>query len=330
MNKLNYTTVVSAIVSFVFAGLMLFGATVAWAQNYSAKPVRAIIPWPPGGSTDFVGRVVLQKVAENMKQQFVIDNRGGASGVIGAEVVAKSDPDGYTIMIHTTTHLANQHLYSRLPYDTLGDFIGVTTLGRQVGMLVVHPSMPVKNVKELLALARARPGHINYASAGNGSYPHLGMQMLMTLTGVKLTNVTYKGGGPAGLSILGGETQAMLADLGAVITHVRSGRMRPLAVTSDQRIKQFKDVPTMIESGVAGYEFVGWVGAFVPARTPSAIVNRLNDEMRKALADPGVAEKLEAQTLDPIPMSPEQFSERLKSDSEKYARLVRESGAKME
>lgn len=305
-------------------------APAALAQNYPTKPVRAIVPWPPGGSTDFVARIVLQKVSENMKQQFVIDNRGGASGTIGAEVVAKSAPDGYTIMIHTGTHLANQHLYSRLPYDTLGDFIGVTTLGRQVGMLVVNSSLPVKNVKELLALARSRPGQLNYASSGNGSFPHLATHMLMSMTGVDLTNVTYKGGGPAVLSVLAGDTQVMLVDLGAVVTHVRSGRVRPLAVTSDQRLKEFPDVPTMIESGVAGYEFTAWVGAFVPARTPSAIVVRLNEEMRKALADPVVASKLEAQTLDPMPMSPQQFSERLKSDSDKYARLVKESGAKVE
>jgi len=305
-------------------------APAALAQGYPTKPVRAIVPWPPGGSTDFVARVVLQKVSENMGQPFVIDNRGGASGTIGADVVAKSAPDGYTIMIHTGTHLANQHLYSRLPYDTLGDFIGVTALGKQVGMLVVNPSLPVKNVKELLALARSRPGQLNYASSGNGSFPHLATHMLMSMTGVNLTNITYKGGGPAVLSVLSGDTQLMLVDLGAVVTHVKSGRVRPLAVSSDQRLKEFPDVPTLIESGVAGYEFTAWVGAFVPARTPSAIVIRLNEEMRKALADPAVAAKLEAQTLDPMPMSPEQFAARMKSDSEKYARLVKESGAKVE
>src|SRR5512133_285314 len=239
-------------------------APAALAQNYPTKPVRAIVPWPPGGSTDFVARVVLQTVSENMGQQFVIDNRGGASGTIGADVVAKSAPDGYTIMIHTGTHLANQHLYSRLPYDTLGDFIGVTALGKQVGMLVVNPSLPVKNVKELLALARSRPGQLNYASSGNGSFPHLATHMLMSMTGVNLTNITYKGGGPAVLSVLSGDTQLMLVDLGAVVTHVKSGRVRPLAVSSDQRLKEFPDVPTLIESGVAGYEFTAWVGAFVP------------------------------------------------------------------
>jgi len=305
-------------------------APAALAQNYPTKPVRAIVPWPPGGSTDFVARVVLQKVSENTGQQFVIDNRGGASGTIGADAVAKSAPDGYTIMIHTGTHLANQHLYSRLPYDTLGDFIGVTALGKQYGMLVVHPSVPAKNVKELLALARSSPGSLNYASSGNGSYPHLGMQMLMSMTGINLTNITYKGGGPAVMSIVSGETQAMLADLGAVMTQIRSGRVRPLAVTSKERLKEFPDVPTMIEAGVPGYEFVAWVGAFVPAHTPPAIVDKLNEEFRKALADPAVAAKLEAQTLDPMPMSPEQFAVRLKSDSERYGKLIRDAGVKIQ
>jgi len=305
-------------------------APAALAQNYPTKPVRAIVPWPPGGTTDFVARVVLQKVSENLKQQFVIDNRGGASGTIGADAVAKSEPDGYTIMIHTASHLANQHLYSKLPYDTLGDFIGVTTLGKQYGMLVVNPSVPAKNLKELLALARSRPGSINYASSGNGSYPHLGMQMLMTMTGIDFTNITYKGGGPAVMSIVSGETQVMLADLGAVMSQIRSGRVRPIAVTSTQRLKEFPDVPTMIEAGVPGYEFVAWVGAFVPAHTPAAIVGKLNDEFRKALADPAVASKLEAQTLDPMPMSPEQFSARLKSDSERYAKLIKDAGVKIQ
>ena len=222
-------------------------APAALAQTYPTKPVRAIVPWPPGGSTDFVARVVLQKVSETTGQPFVIDNRGGASGTIGADVVAKSAPDGYTIMIHTGTHLANQHLYSRLPYDTLGDFIGVTALGKQVGMLVVNPSLPVKNVKELLALARSRPGQLNYASSGNGSFPHLATHMLMSMTGVNLTNITYKGGGPAVLSVLAGDTQLMLVDLGAVVTHVKSGRVRPLAVSSDQRLKDLPDVPTLVE-----------------------------------------------------------------------------------
>lgn len=310
---------------------LLSGAPVAMAQNnYPSKPVRAIIPWPPGGTNDVVGRIVLQKMSENTGQPFVIENRGGAGGTIGADAVAKSAPDGYTIMIHSATHIANMYLYSRLSYDTMNDFIGVTALARQPGMLAVSPSFPAKNVKELLAMARANPGAINFATSGNGSYMHLGTQMLMSATGVTFNIVPYKGGAPAAMAVAGGETQAILADIGAVVPLLQSGRLRPIAVTSEQRLKPYPDVPTMIEAGVPGYEFTAWVGAFVPAHTPAAIVNKLNAEFRKALADPAVAAKLEAQTLDPMPMSSEQFAERLKSDSAKYARLVKESGAKIE
>ena len=315
------------VLSTAFLALAAFGAA---AQDYPAKTVRVLIPWPPGGSNDIVGRLVAQKLSENLKQQFVVDNRGGASGTIGSEVFAKTDPDGYTIMIHSATHVANPHLFKKLPYDTLNDFAGITTLARQVGMLVVHPSLPVRTIKEFVALARARPDQIVYASSGNGSYVHLAMAMVGSMAKVKLTHIPYKGGGPAVISIVGGETQAMLATIGSVLTQVTSGKLRPLGVTSDDRVKQFPDVPTIAESGVPGYEFTAWIGAFAPARTQPAIVNKLNSELRKVLADAGVAEKLSAQTLDPMPMSPEQFSKRLKSDYDKYARLIKETGATLD
>ncbi|MGH8639689.1 MAG: Bug family tripartite tricarboxylate transporter substrate binding protein, partial [Burkholderiales bacterium] len=277
-----------------------------------------------------VGRLVAQKLSENLKQQFVVDNRGGASGTIGSDVLARSEPDGYTIMIHSATHVANAHLYKKLPYDTLKDFAGITTLARQVGMLIVHPSLPAKSMKEFIALARARPNQIVYASSGNGSYVHLAMAMVGSMANLKMTHVPYKGGGPAVISIVSGETQAMLATIGSVLTQVKAGKLRPLAVSSDDRVKQFPDVPTLAESGVPGYEFTAWIGAFAPARTQPAIVNKLNAELRKVLADAGVAQKLSAQTLDPMPMSPEQFAKRLKSDYDKYARLMKETGATMD
>jgi tripartite-type tricarboxylate transporter receptor subunit TctC len=299
----------------------------AYAQDYPAKPVRVLIPWPPGGSNDIVGRLVAAKLSENLKQQFVVDNRGGASGTIGSEVFAKSPPDGYTIMIHSATHVANPHLFKKLPYDTLNDFIGVTTLARQVGALVVHPALPTKTLKEFIALAKARPNQIVYASSGNGSYVHLAMAMVGSMANVKMTHIPYKGGGPAVISIVSGETQAMLATIGSVLTQIKAGKLRPLAVTSEDRVKQFPNVPTIAEAGVPGYEFTAWIGAFVPARTQRAIVDKLNAEFRTVLSDPGVAEKLSGQTLDPMPMSPEQFTQRLKSDYDKYARLIKETGA---
>ena len=302
----------------------------AQAQDYPVKPVRVMIPWPPGGSNDIVGRIVLQKMSENLRQQFVVDNRGGASGAIGSEVFAKAEPDGYNIMIHSATHVANPHLYKKLPYDTLNDFIGITTLARQVGVLVVHPSLPARSLKEFIALAKARPNQIVYASSGNGSYVHLAMALVGSMANIKMTHVPYKGGGPAALSIVSGETQAMLATIGSVMTQINGKKLRPLAVASEDRVKQLPEVPTIAEAGIPGYEFTAWIGVFAPARTPAPIVNKLNAEFRKALADPGVAEKLSAQTLDPMPMSPEEFAKRLKSDYDKYGKLIREAGARID
>ncbi len=315
----------SAVVLFLAAML----PPAAYAQAYPAKPVRVIVVFPPGGSNDIVARIVFQKMTEQLGQQFVIDNRGGAAGTIGADVVAKSPPDGYTVMVQSATHVANPHLYKSLPYDTLNDFIGVTALARQVGILVVHPSMPAKTTKEFIALAKARPGQVVYGSAGNGSFVHLTMALLASMTGVNMIHVPYKGGGPASLAIVAGETQAMLATIGSLFTHIKSGRVRPLGVTSDKRTVQFPEVPALAEA-VPGYEFTAWVGAFVPAKTPKPIVDKLNAELRKALDHPDVAKNLSDQTLDPMHMTPEQFAERLKSDYEKYARVVKISGARID
>jgi len=302
-------------------------AAVAGAQAYPSKPVRMIIAWPPGGANDIAGRIVAQKLTENTGQQFVVDNRGGASGILGSDVVAKSPPDGYTIMVHSTTHVSNPHLYSKVPYDTMKDFVGVSPLGRQVGMLVVHPSLPVKSVKDFIDLGRKRPNDITYSSSGNGSFVHLAMAQLNAMTNTKMVHVPYKGGGPAAVAISSGEVQAMTATIGSVIPHITSKRLRPVAVTSEQRVAQFKDIPAIAET-VKGYEFTAWVGTFAPANTPKAIVDRLNAEIQKAMKDSGVAAKLSAQTLDPMFMTPEQFAVRLQADYEKYGRLIKQTGAK--
>jgi len=307
----------------------LFAPLVAFAQAYPSKAVRVIVVFPPGGSNDVVARIVFQKMSEQLGQQFVIDNRGGAAGTIGADLVAKSPADGYTLMVQSATHLANAHLYKKLPYDTLKDFVGITTMARQVGILVVHPTLPVKSGKEFIALARKRPGEIIYGSAGNGSYVHLSMALLAEMMNLKMIHVPYKGGGPAAIALVSGETQAQLATIGSLFTHLKSGRVRPLGVSSDKRVPQFPDVPAIAEF-VPGYEFTAWVAAFAPAGVPRPVVDKLNDELRKALADPGVASKLVAQTLDPMHMTPEQFAARLKSDYDKYEKVVKASGARID
>jgi tripartite-type tricarboxylate transporter receptor subunit TctC len=308
---------------------MLFALPVV-AQTYPSKPVRVVIPWPPGGSNDIVGRIVMQKVAENTGQQFVIDNRAGAAGSIGADVVAKSPADGYTLMVHSTSHVGNASMYKKLPYDTLKDFAGVGLLAAQPGVLVVHASLPVKSVREFIALAKSRPGQINYSSSGNGSAPHLSMALFVAMTGIKIVHIPYKGGAPQVTALLSGETQASLATVSTVLTHIHAGRVRALGVASAQRSATLPDVPTIAEAGVPGYEMNPWIGVFAPAATPREIINRVNAEINKALKQPDVSQNLASQALDPWSSTPEEFDARIRTDYEKYAKLIALTGAKVD
>ncbi len=318
-------------VTMIVLTALLFAPFAAIAQSYPAKIVRVVIPWPPGGSNDIVGRLVLQKMGESMGQQFVVDNRPGAAGSIGADVVAKAPPDGYTLMVHSTTHVGNAHLYGKkLAYDTMKDFTGVGLLSAQPGVLTVHPSLPVKTTREFLALAKSRPGQIFYSSSGNGSAPHLQMALLVSMAKLNLVHVPYKGGVPQVTALVSGETQVSFATIGTVINHIRQGKLRPLGVGSAQRTKALPDVPTISESGVPGYEMAPWVGMFAPAGTPKAIIDRLNAEANKALKLPDVVQKLENQVLDPWTSTPEEFNARLKVDYEKYGKLIQLTGAKVE
>lgn len=311
------------------ATLLAALAAHSTAQGYPTKPVRVIIVFPPGGSNDVTARIVFSKMQGIMGQPFVLENRGGAGGTIGAEFVAKSPPDGYTLMVQSTTHVANAHLYKKLPYDTLKDFIGVTTLARQVGVLLVHPSLPVRTGKEFIALAKRRPGEMTYAGAGNGSYAHMAMALFVSMARVNIVNVQYKGGGPANIALVAGETQALLTSLGSVVSYIKQGRVRALGVSSDTRTAQFPDIPPIADF-VPGYDFVGWVGCFVPAGTPRPIVDSLNAALKKALEDPDISSKLVAQTLDPLYATSGQFAQRLQADYEKYATVVKVSGARIE
>ena len=315
--------------AMLVAAVVALAPLLVFAQNYPVKPVRILIPWPPGGANDVVGRIVAQRMTEQLGQQVIVENRGGASGTIGSDLVAKGPADGYTVMVHSATHVANPHLYKKLPYDTLKDFTGVTALAVQVGMLVVHPSLPAKSVKEFIALGKARPGELVYGSSGSGSFVHLAMALLNSMTNTKMIHVPYKGGGPATIALASGEIQAMTATIGSLIPHIESKRIRPLGVTSAKRVKQYPDVPAIAE-GVPGYEFVAWIGSFVAAGTPRPIVDRLNAEFRKALAHPDAARILGAQTLDPLPMSPEEFSRLLKTDYDKYEKVIKLSGAQLD
>ena len=313
-----------------FVGLIVFACgTAAWAQAYPSKPARVVIVFPPGGATDIVGRIVFQKMSEQLNQQFIIDNRAGASGTIGAAIVAKSPPDGYTIMVYSATLVANQHLYKTLPYDALKDFIGITPVARLVGVLVVHPSMPVRTIRDLVTLAKARPGEVSYGTAGVGAFQHLATSLFANMAGLKMVHVPYKGGGPAAIATAAGEVQVMLTPISEVLPHVKTNRVRAIAVSSDKRTTQLPELPTIGET-VKGYEFISWMGTFVPAGTPRPIVDKLNAELKKAVADPDAAAKLSAQVLDPMYMTPEEFAKLLKSEHDKYERVVKISGARID
>jgi tripartite-type tricarboxylate transporter receptor subunit TctC len=288
-----------------------------------------VVVFAPGGATDVVSRLVFQKVSEQTGQSFMIDNRAGAAGMIGAEIVAKSAPDGYTMMVYSQTLLANEHLYQKRPYNALKDFTGVASLTRIVNMLAVHPALPVRTTREFIALAKARPGELIYGSAGIGASQHLSMSILASMAGLKMNHVPFKGGAPAVVAMMGGEVQAMLTPIVEVLSHVQAGRVRPLAVSSEKRTTQFPAIPAIAET-VKGYDFTSWFGVFVPAGTPQPVVERLTAELKKAVADPDLGAKLSAQGLDPMYMAPEVFAKYLKTDYDRLQQVVKLSGARIE
>jgi len=314
--------------SCAIAGHIVFACSTAWSQQYPSKPVRVVVVFAPGGATDVVGRIVFQKVGEQLNQQFVIDNRAGASGTIGAAIVAKSPPDGYTAMVYSTTLLASAHIYQRLPYDAVKDFTGITPVARLVLTLAVHPSMPVRSVKDLIALAKARPGEISYGSAGVGALQHLATSLLCNRAKLKMVHVPYKGGAPASAALSSGEVQIILTPTSEVLPHIQAGRVRPIAVSSSTRTTQFPDIPTIGET-LKGFELTSWMGTFVPAGTPRPIVEKLNAELKKATDDKAVATNLSALTLDPMHMSVDEFAASIRTENEKYREIVKLSGARI-
>jgi tripartite-type tricarboxylate transporter receptor subunit TctC len=312
-----------------FACLVAFPCGLAWSQPYPSKPVRVVIVFSPGGATDVVGRLAFNKVGEQLGQQFLADNRAGASGTIGAAIVAKSPPDGYTVMVYSTTFLASAHIYRNLPYKAMTDFTGITPVARVVLMLAVHPSMPVHTVKDLIALAKARPNEIAYGTAGVGALQHLATSLFVNDTGIKMIHVPYKGGAPASAALAAGEIQMILTPASEASPHVQSKRLRPIAVSSATRTTQFPDVPAIAET-VKGFDFTSWMGTFAPAGTPRPILEKLNAELKKAVADKDVASKLSALTLDPMHMSLDEFAALLKTEDAKYQRVVQISGARID
>ena len=310
--------------------LLLFVAAVAAVQAYPARPIRVVVPFAPGGAVDLVARTVAPRLSEALGQSVVVDNRGGAGGTVGTDIVAKARPDGHTLLVASMGVAVNAVLYPRLPYDTLKDLAPVTTLGEQPNIVVVHPVLAAKSIAELLALARAKPGQISYASGGVGSNTHLVTVLFLQMAKVDMLHVPYKGLGPAIVDLVGGQVQLAISNVSTAAPHVKSGRLRLLAVTSGKRFPLFPDTPTVAEAGVPGYESSGWYGLWVTAGTPPSIIARLNRETTAILGADAVRNQFDAQGLQLIPTSPEAFGKRLREEIRKWGPVIKASGAKPE
>ena len=297
---------------------------------YPSRPIRFIVPFPPGGGNDIVGRIVAVKLSEGLGQQVVVDNRGGAGGTVGTDITAKAAPDGHTLLINNISLAVNHTLIPRLPYDTLRDLAPVSLVGRQANIVVVHPGVAAKSVQELLALARAKPGQINYGSGGIGTASHLATELLKLMTRTDMAHVPYKGLGPALTDLIGGRLQVIISTMASALPQIKAERLRPLAVTTAQRSQFFPQIPTMDEAGVKGYEFSTWYGLLVPAGTLRSIVARLNSETAKTLDSAFVREQFGTQGLDATHSTPEAFGAYLRAEVAKWSKVIVASGARPE
>ncbi len=306
----------------------------AWtlaAANYPSKPIRLLVGFPPGGSTDILSRMMGQKLADALGQQVVIDNRAGAAGNLASELVAKGNPDGYTLLMATvSSHGINPGLYKKLPYDPVKDYAPVTLIASYPLILAVHPAVAVKNVKDLIALAKAKPGQVRFGSSGNGSPGHLSGEIFKSMAGVELLHVPYKGGAPSTIAVLGGEVQITFATLPGVMPHIKSGKLTGPAVTTIKRSPALPDVPTIAESGLAGFDVSSWAGLMAPAGTPKPILNRLHAAAIKALVSADVRERLAGEGAEPVGNTPEQFAAFVKTELAKWALAIKQAGAQID
>ena len=314
-----------------FSVLGMVIAAASGAQNYPVKPIRLVSPYPPGGANDILARIIGQKLGENLGQQIVIENRGGATGNIGAELVAKAPPDGYTLLMGQASNLSiNISLMGKLPFDPIKDFAPITLVATTPNLLVVHPSLPVKTVKDLVALAKAKPGSLNYASSGSGSAGHLAAELFKQVAHVNIVHIPYKGAAPALTDVVAGQAQLYFTSPISAQPFVRGGRLRMVAVTSLKRSPSMPDIPTVAESGYPDFDVVSWWGILAPAGVPREIISKLHMQIVKILAMPDVKAKLAEQGADAASNTPEQFAAYIKSQITKWGRLIKELGVKPE
>jgi tripartite-type tricarboxylate transporter receptor subunit TctC len=306
-------------------------ASVAFAQSYPNHAIRLVVPFPAGGTTDILARAAAQKLTETLGQSVVVDNRPGAGGNIGSELVAKAAPDGYTLLMGTVgTHAINPSLYTKMPYDHIKDFVPVVLVAGVPNVLVVNPSLPINSVADLIKLAKAKPGTINFASSGSGTSIHLSGELFKTMAGVDMTHVPYKGSAPALQDLMGGQVQIMFDNLPSSLALIKAGKLRAIAVTSLKRAPALPDVPTIAESGLPGFEASSWFGILAPAGTPAPIVAKINAEVNKWLQSPDAKEQLLAQGAEAAGGSPEQFVAHIRAETDKWAKVVKASGAKVD
>ncbi|MGQ0522404.1 MAG: Bug family tripartite tricarboxylate transporter substrate binding protein [Betaproteobacteria bacterium] len=323
MNTLSLRTLPFLLLTMVFAA-------PAAAQNYPVRPIRIIVPYAPGGSTDVVFRILAPRLSENLGQQVLVENRPGAASTIGLDLVAKSPADGYTVGVANIAYGANPTLYKKMPFDAERDLAPVSLVSIVTMVLSVHPSVPAKSVKQLIALAKSKPGTLNYGSAGNGSANHLATARFAHMTGTNLVHVPYKGGGPAVVSIVSGETAVLFATIPSAIQHFKSGKLVPLGVSRAQRNAALPDIPTVAEAGVPGYEAIEWNGAMVPSGTPAAVVNRLHQAIVKAAAIPDIKERVNGLGADLVGNSPDEFRTFLKNELATWGKVVKEVGMRID
>jgi len=331
MNPTNIARLACAALAAAAAGAAFAQApSTGSGQAYPSKPVRMVVPSSAGGGTDIVARIIAPELSKRLGQQVVIDNRPGAGTMIGIEVAAKSPPDGYTLLMGLSTLAINSALYKKVPYDPQRDFAPITQAISSASIIVVHPSVPVKTLKELIAFARARPGQINYASAGTGTYPHMTMELFLSMAKLKMVHIPYKGTAPAMIDMVAGQVATMAATILTGMPQIRAGRLRPLGITSAARSPIVPDIPTVAEAGLPGYESVQWYGMLAPARTPRDIITRLHGEATRVLQQPEIKARFAGDGADPVGSSPEEFTRYIQSELTKWARVARDAGIQQE
>jgi tripartite-type tricarboxylate transporter receptor subunit TctC len=299
-------------------------------QDYPTRPIRIVVPSSPGGGTDILARQIAQKLTERWGQQVIVDNRPGAGQMIGIELVAKAAPDGYTLVMTATPLALNTVLYKKVPYDPVRDFAPISQVAAMPNIIVTHPALPARTIRELIALAKSHPGQLVYASSGVGTGPHLSMELFLTMAGVKMGHVPYKGTNPGMIDTMAGQIQVLMSTLLPPLPHIKTGRLRALGVTSSKRVSSLREVPTVAEAGVPGYEVVGWYGIAAPANTPRDVINKLYSEIANILQSPETREKLAADGAEPVGSTPEQFTAFIQSEIDKWSRVVKSSGIHVE